>query len=41
MEKIVKNIAFLAEFCSSDLELSSNLLEREREREREREYMLS
>jgi hypothetical protein len=40
MEKNQINIDFLAVFCSSDLELSSNLLERERERERERENML-
>jgi hypothetical protein len=38
MKKTVKNIAFLAEIYSSDLVVSSNLLERERERERE--YML-
>ena len=37
MKKTAKNIAFLAEICSSDLVVSSNLLERERERERERE----
>ena len=35
MEKVVENIIKLAQFCSSNLVLSSNLLERERERERE------
>jgi len=36
MEKNIKNITLLAEIYSSDLVVSSNLLERERERERER-----
>jgi len=40
MEKNNKNIALLAQFCSSDLVVSSNLLEREREREREREHAI-
>ena len=35
MKETAKNIINLAQFCSSDLVLSTNLLERERERERE------